>query len=64
MHAGHFLTLNTPLSYKVKLGYNEQILSHFIQLTTVKLVCNDHPRDPKFVAVVDKWSLFRGTSLL
>jgi len=22
--------------------------------------CNDHPRDPKIVAVVDRWSLFRG----
>ena len=27
---------------------------------TVKLVYNDHPRDPKIVAVVDRWSLFRG----
>ncbi len=27
---------------------------------TVKHMYNDHPRDPKFVAVVDKWSLFRG----
>ncbi len=28
--------------------------------STVKLVYNDHPRDPKFVAVVDRLSLFRG----
>ncbi len=28
--------------------------------STVKPVYKDHPRDPKFVAVVDKWSLFRG----
>jgi hypothetical protein len=28
--------------------------------TTVKLVYNDHPWDPKIVAVVDRWSLFRG----
>ncbi len=27
---------------------------------TFKPVYNDHPWDPKIVAVVDKWSLFRG----
>ena len=27
---------------------------------TVKPVYNDHPWDPKIVAVVDRWSLFRG----
>ena len=27
----------------------------------VKLVYNDHPRNPKIVVVVDRWSLFRGT---
>jgi len=27
---------------------------------TVKLVYNDHPRDPKIVAVMDRWSLFGG----
>ena len=32
--------------------------------TTVKPVYNDHPRNPKFVAVVDRWSLFRGSSML
>ncbi len=25
---------------------------------------NDHPRDPKLVAVVDRWSLFRGSFIL
>ena len=25
---------------------------------------NDHPRDPKIVAVVDRWSLFRGSFML
>ncbi len=25
---------------------------------------NDHPRDPKFVAVVERWSLFRGSFTL
>jgi hypothetical protein len=28
--------------------------------STVKPVYNDHPRDPKFVVVVDRWLLFRG----
>jgi hypothetical protein len=27
---------------------------------TIKPVYNDHPRDPKIVVVVDRWSLFRG----
>ncbi len=27
---------------------------------TVKLAYNDHPQDPKFMAVVDRWPLFRG----
>jgi hypothetical protein len=31
---------------------------------TVKFVYNDHPRDPKFVAVVDRWSLFKGRFML
>ena len=33
-------------------------------LSTVKPVYNDHPWDPKMVAVVDRWSLFRGTFVL
>ena len=34
----------------------------FIDLITctVKLVYNNHPRDPKIVAFVDRWSLFGG----
>ena len=28
---------------------------------TVKHVHNNHPRDSKFVAVVDRWSFFRGS---
>jgi hypothetical protein len=28
---------------------------------TVKPVYNDHPGDTKIVAVVDRWSLFRGS---
>jgi len=31
---------------------------------TVKPVYNDHPRETKFVAVVDRWSLFRGSFIL
>ncbi len=29
-------------------------------MCSVKLVYNDHPWDHKIVAVVDRWSLFRG----
>jgi hypothetical protein len=32
-------------------------------MKTVKPEYNDHPRDPKIVAVVDMWSLFRGGKL-
>ncbi len=32
--------------------------------STVKPVYNDHPRDPKFVAVADRWLLFRGSFML
>ncbi len=32
--------------------------------STVELVYNDHPRDPKIVTVVDRWSLFRGSFVL
>jgi len=35
-------------------------MSKKININTVKPVYNDHPRDPKIVAVVDRWSLFRG----
>ncbi len=34
------------------------------QTKQVKPVYNDHPRDPNFVAVVDRWSLFRGRFML
>jgi hypothetical protein len=30
----------------------------------VKLVYNDHPRDHKFVAIVDSWSFIRGSGML
>ncbi len=38
----------------------ELFMSKKININTVKPVYNDHPRDPKIVAVVDRWSLFRG----
>jgi hypothetical protein len=31
-----------------------------IDYYTVKPVYNDHPWDPNIVAVVDRWSLYRG----
>ena len=34
--------------------------SHGIIVINVKPVYNDHPWDPKIVAVVGRWSLFRG----
>jgi hypothetical protein len=38
--------------------------NHLIEIAnnnnTVKPVYNDHPRDPKIVAVVGRWSLFGG----
>jgi hypothetical protein len=33
-------------------------------LDTVKFVFSDNPRDPKFVAVVDMWSVIRGKFML
>ncbi len=31
-----------------------------INENTVKLVYNEHPRDPEFVAVIDRWLLLTG----
>jgi hypothetical protein len=33
-------------------------------MCTVKPVYNDHPWDPKMVAAVDRWLLFRGSVYL
>ena len=33
-------------------------------MSNVKSMYNDHPRDPKFVTVVHRWSLFRGILML
>ncbi len=35
-----------------------------VQKITVKHEYNDHPPDTKIVAVVDRWSLFRGAFVL
>ena len=44
---------------------NDFLKKTYIRIeNTVKHVYNDHPWDPKFVAVVDRWSLFRGTFML
>ncbi len=50
----HPYFLDIKLSTSISLNLNAEIEY------TVKLVYNDHPRDPKFVAVVVRWSLFRG----
>ncbi len=39
---------------------NMQICFNYGGTNTVKLVYNDHRWDPKIVAVIDRWSLFRG----
>jgi len=36
------------------------ISQKFLNSPLLVLVYNDHPWDPKIVAVVDKWSLLRG----
>jgi len=42
--------------FKSWTGQNRKI-KIFFKPSTVKPVYNDHPRDPKIVAVVDRWSL-------
>ncbi len=55
-------------SLKSKRIYQQKFTtkSHFHSLMkfTVKPVYNDHSRDPKFAAVVDRWLLFRGSLML
>ncbi len=34
------------------------------KLSTVKFVYNDQPRNPKFVAIVDRWSLYKSSIML
>ncbi len=35
-----------------------------VSKNTVKQLYNDYPRDPKLVAVVDRWSFFKGIFML
>jgi hypothetical protein len=44
-------------------GYNRNLINNY-NYCTVKLVYNDQPWDPKVVAVVDRWSLFKGFFVL
>ncbi len=47
--------------------YNGKRLNEFEKanlLHTVKPEYNDHPRNPKIVTVVDRWSLFRGSFVI
>jgi hypothetical protein len=39
---------------------NFETVNSFFTVSTVTPVYNNHPWDPKIVAVVDRWSLFRG----
>ncbi len=60
----HELQKNTGFENKC-IEKRERQEKGSIKLTisnTIKLLYNDHPRDPKFVAVVDRWS-FRGRSM-
>ncbi len=73
-----FLDLTTTLAEKRSLFFltRSNFYQHFthgffVQIKfcaklscTVKPVYNDHPREPKFVAVVDRLSLFRGCFML
>ncbi len=50
-------------TYKTK-GIHFSRYSFANLVTTVKPVYNDHSRDPEFMAVVDRWSLFKGNFML
>ncbi len=43
---------------------NSHVSGKNVQIQSNLYMCNGHPRDPKFVAVVDRWSLFRGRFML
>ena len=49
---------------KAKAEFLLQYLEIYSSLYTVEPVNNDHPRDPKKVAVVDRWSFFRDSFML
>ncbi len=54
----HSVIKNTFLS---QIGYFSAKINPVI---TKAIDCNDHPRDSKIVAVVDRWSLFRGSFVI
>ncbi len=49
--------------FKLMLQFQKLDTVH-CTLYTVKLAYRDRPRDPKFVAVVDMWSVIRGKFML
>ncbi len=50
--------------YLRKMLDDFSLLSELVNTCTVKSVYNDHSWDPKFVAVVDRWSLLRCSFML
>ena len=57
-----------PSYYMLEIPAQNEIVQKLIEqmqiirlYLTVKPAYNDHSWDPKFVAVVDRWSLFRGS---
>ena len=40
--------------------FSAEIKRHFNIIILIQNMYNDHPRDPKIAAVIDRWSLFRG----
>jgi hypothetical protein len=60
-----FKFANTLLSLPKALIASKSKINHTAFLRNIgKRVFKDHPRDPKLVAVVDRWSLSRGISML
>jgi len=64
------LIYGNPWSFYMRIHYMQAYfwspyLSHKTRSTcTDKPVYNDHPRDPKIVAIVDRWSILRGRFML
>ena len=56
--------LFTPTNKSRNIKSRSLFVNTLIYVNTVKPVYNDHPRDPKFVAIVDRWWLFRGSFIL
>jgi hypothetical protein len=67
------LSLNTNMFPVSKLRKGASLWGNFLlnysicfkqNWSTANFVYNDHPRNPKIVSVVDRWSLFRGSFML